>query len=258
MNYLKKHVGLVVALVALIIALINYLIFPLFIKKQMNIINVPISIKTINETTKITDKDVVVIEMTKEYLPKGIILNKDDIVGKYVKNDCTIPTNGFFYKELITTEEITMGKIFRELRDNEIAYNLNVDPQWVQNDNIHINQFINVYVHFTYKDIKGGQNYIFGQLAENVRVIGISEDSTIITIALSEEEIAYFNLAYLLEDSNIAFVPTTYFNSNGAIDYNTKYYDINATKEYIRNNSTILNIVNIDEPAESIEISENE
>lgn len=249
-NFLKRHVGVVIIIVAFIVSAMCYIFVPMFVKKELRVVYVPISTIQINETTKIKEEMITEIEMMNEYLPSSIITNKDNIIGKYVKNDCTIAPNQFFYKELLVDEEIAMGKIFRELRENEIAYNLTVDPQWIQNDNIHLNQLINVYVHFTNEIEKGGQNYIFGQLAENIRVIGISEDSTIITLALSEEDVALFNLAYLIEDSSITFVPTTYFNSNGALEYNTQYYDINATKNYIKEHSTILNIPVIEDEIE--------
>lgn len=260
-DFLKKHVALVVIILAVLIAATNYLVYPLFIKRQLNIIEVPVATTTLSETTKIDESMITYVEMVDDYLPSGVALTKEYLIGKYVKEDCTIAENGFFYAEYLSDTETALGKIYRELNEGEVAYNLAVSAKYMENNAIIEGQYIAVYVHIPH-ETEAGKEYIFGQIADNVRVLAISEDKTVVTLALQEDDVAYFNLAALMgnnsngEDTTI-FLPTVNSGSDtNEYSFNSAY-DINSLRGYIADNNNILNLPVIDYmPEVEVEVDE--
>ena len=261
-EYLRKYVYLVVIAVALLIAGTNYLIYPMFIKKNMNIVKVPVAVEKISGATRIEETMITEMEIIDGFLPENVVTDKDKLNGLYVKKGAMVPSNGFFYSDCLSNEEQTLGTMFSNLNENEYAYNLSCKSRWVENDNIRVGQYINVYFVFNYLnsqvylpdenakatpvqnvDIKN----VFGQLAENVRVLALSSDKTTITLALTEEQIAQINLAeQFLESTRInnqnmgEIIPMIYFNSNMTQDHNTEYYDIDKTINWIMSKSEII------------------
>ena len=260
-EYLRKYVYLVVIAVALLIAGTNYLIYPMFIKKNMNIVKVPVAVEKISGATRIEETMITEMEIIDGFLPGNVVTDKDKLNGLYVKKGAMVPSNGFFYSDCLSNEEQTLGTMFSNLNENEYAYNIGCKSRWVENDNIRVGQYINIYFAFNYPeqinmsddktktvsqssvDIKN----VFGQLAENVRVLALSSDKTTITLALTEEQIAQINLAeQFLESTRInnqnmgEIIPMIYFNSNMTQDHNTEYYDIDKTINWIMSKSEII------------------
>ena len=261
-EYLRKYIYIVVIAIALLIAGTNYLVYPLFIKKSMNVVSVPVAVESINEATRIEETMITEMEIIDGFLPANVITNKNQLEGLYVKKGAIVPKNGFFYKDYLSTEEQTLGTMFSSLKQGEYAYNLSTSSRWVINDNIRVGQYINLYITFNYLNNSAedapsdyrvqGMNYdiknVYGQLAENVRVIAISSDKSVITLALSEEQLAQVTLAEQYLDSTRInnqvsgyIIPLIYFDSNQTQGYNTEYYDINQTINWIMNKSEIIN-----------------
>ena len=238
-KFLKKHISLVVIIVAIIVAGTNYLVYPLFIKKDMQLVEVPVAIAKINEQTRITPELITKVEVVENYLPSSVIKDENQIIGKYVANDSAIATGGFFYNDLLSDEQYVMGNVMYKLYDNEYAYSIQVDSKDVLNSDIKVGHLINIYVSFSYQDENNISHFVFGQIAENKRVVAINEDRTNITLALNEDEIAYFNLAER-GLSNSKLIPALYFDSLGIKGTYTEYYDIIGMKNYMLEKATIL------------------
>lgn len=237
-EFLKKYVAIVVILVALLVAGTNYLIYPLFIKKQLNIVTVPIATEKIGESTKITEDMIEEMEIIDGYLPENVVTDKEKLVGLYVKQGCVVATKGFFYTEFLANEKQTLGTIYSNLKENEYAYNLAVDDRWTKNGNIQQGQTINLYFTYSYLDEQEIVHNVFGQLAENVRVIAVSEEKTVLTLAVPEEDLAYIKLteeiiAQCKDGVSHQIIPMAYFDSANNLSYNTEYYDIQQTRSWI-------------------------
>lgn len=262
-EYLKKYIYLVVIAIALLVAGTNYLVYPMFIKKNMNVITVPVAVEKINEATRIEETMITEMEIIDGFLPANVITDKSKLEGLYVKKGAIVPTNGFFYTDCLSTETQTLGEMFTNLNDGEYAYNLSTKSRWVINDNIKVGQYINLYITFNYlvnaqdgtlSDYKvQGAGYdvknVYGQLAENVRVIAISNDKSVITLALKEEQLAQISLAeQFIESSRInnqiagEIIPLIYFDSNLTEGHNTEYYDLNQTINWIMSKSEVLKV----------------
>lgn len=273
---LNKYVYIVVIVIALLIAGTYYLIVPLFINQKLNVITVPVAVERIPEATRITSEMYQEMEIIDGYLPNNVITDSTKLNGLYVKKGTMIAKDGFFYVDYLANEEQTLGTIYTNLEDGEYAYNLQTSERWVTNDNISVGQYINLYVSFNYlsmdDDIAKANNIeqinsVFGQLLENVRVIAMSEDRTIITLACKEEQIGKIRLAeHFINNARISsvmegeIIPMTYFDSNLTLNYETQYFDMNQTEDWIMEKSQELkNIeIEVEEDEESMAVAEED
>lgn len=264
---LKKYVYIVVIVIALLVAGTYYLIVPLFINQKLNVVTVPVAVEKIPEATRITEDMIQEMEIIDGYLPNNVVTDPTKLIGLYVKKGTLIAKDGFFYVDYLANEEQTLGNIYTSLEEGEYAYNLQTSERWLANGNINIGQYINLYISFNYLSLQTDivdenieqLNSVFGQLAENVRVIAISEDKTVVTLACKEEQISIIRLAeHYISNARIStsmsgeIIPMTYFDSNLMKNYNTTYFDLELTKDWIMEKSQELKHVSFDELNEEI------
>ena len=80
-NILKKYKAIIIVIIALIVALANYLLYPIFIKKDMQLIEVPVVSVTITPGTKITEEMLSTQLTNKDMIPENVVLSKDEVIG---------------------------------------------------------------------------------------------------------------------------------------------------------------------------------
>ena len=210
-SFLQRHAFILLIVFGLLVAGANYLIYPTFIQKDLNLVEVPVATTKINETTKISEQMISTVKVTQEVLDTGIITSKEDIVNKYVANDCTIPSGSFFYKELLTTEEELKGKVARELNEGEFAFTFALDPVEASTGVYKLNQNINLYGAIKYKDKDDINKIAYGQLVGSARIIAMSVDSNgltqSLTIAVTEDDLTYINIVKQVGEVVYSAVP---------------------------------------------------
>ena len=248
-NFMKRHAFIVVFLIAAVIAVANYLVYPLFISKDLELMEIPIAKQTIYEGTEITEDMITTVSISKELLPSGIYLYSEYIVGRYVEQNTTIPTNGFFYAESLTDHESALGGTHKELEEGQYAYTLEVDDRFFQTS-FKVGQRVNIYF-YCWNSIETGEGdettsslgTIEGLLLENRKVISLSGDDTTthyITIAVTEEEMAYLNSAVeIATHYQGKVVPIIYYGSDGTNATETMFHDIDELKLYIKEMSNM-------------------
>ncbi len=238
-KFLSKHSFIVIFAVAIIIAAANFLVYPVFIKGSMNYKDVPVAKVTLPEGTQIADEMIAYVSVTAENVPQGAMLNKEDVVGKFVKENNSIPTNGYFYVEQVANDQQTFGSVYKELEEGEWAYTLVVPARYCQNGAFKIKQLIDIYFYTEVKETDENEenNFrtydapVFGMIAENRRIVGIADagDAKYVTIACDEEDIGYLTIAERMGE----VFPLVYYGSSGLIDANTEVYDVTATRNWI-------------------------
>lgn len=243
-EFIQRHSFILIIVVAVLVATTNFLIYPVFINKQLNLVDVPISNITIEENQLITKEMITTVSMDPKLLPTSVELDEDKIIGKYVKGKCTIPAQGFFADELMTDSVTALGKAYSNLKEGEYAYTLTLPESFQKASLFKNNQYINVYYYEEFVNEEGTKAFQAGQLAENKRVVDIVEDvnngtQLFVTIALSEDEIGYF----LLAEQIGTVIPALNWQSNGLNFRPTTYYDIINLKTHLSEMSKIYNLV---------------
>lgn len=240
-EFLRRHSYILLIVVALLIAGTNYLIYPVFIKKNLDLIEVPVAISKIPGQSVIDNTMITTMSISKSTLPVNVITNKDNIVGKYVADGYSIPTNGFFYSESVVDEDSAFGKIYSSLEEGEIAYTLEVENPHGSRPILKKGQHINLYYYQEYENELDGLSYMVGELAENIRVLDTidgDKGQTHVILALTDEQLVDITLAI-----NYGHVlPLTTWQSSGIDFVSSEYHDIDSLRSYLRDKSTLFSI----------------
>ena len=259
-QFIQRHSFILIIFVAVVIAGTNYLIYPTFIKKQLNLVDVPVALVEIQENVPITKDMIGTISIDKTFLPTNIVTDKELIVDMYVAEKNTIPVNGFFYANSLVDAPKALGKTFANLNENEYAYAIELSNAYKETSIFKENQKINVYYYEEYENELGTKAYMVGQLAENVRIVNIIGDEktgkqSYVILALNEEQFGNFVLA----GQYGTLVPALNWQSNGLDFKPTDFYNINNLIAHLEEQSTIFKKQSIidDEKTETSDINES-
>lgn len=229
---LKKFKALIIIIIACLVAGTNYLLYPIFIKNDLKLVEVPIVKETLTPGTLITEEMLTTILSNKDVIPENIIFNKEEIVNRYVSANYTIPTNGFIYTETITTQKESLGTVYYRLEEGQVAYTVKIDNNQYKDDKFKVGQLVDIYFR---SDIpqEAGVNYLIGKLGSNIKIINITKDGDVyLTLSLNEEDLKY----YLIAEKVGEIIPIIEIKEE---DFKEIYSEI-ALKSYLETKASVL------------------
>jgi len=250
-NFFKKNSFLVVFIIALVIAISNYLIYPVFISKDLKLIDVPVAKETIKEGSLITDEDITFVQISEELLPSGIVISKDYLIGKYIMQNNAVPKNGFFYLEVLTDKEEILGGIFKELNDGEFSYTQEISSLYDQNENLKVGQLVDIFFDCEYQKIdRDNPNnteenaVVYGLLKENARIVGLVDngDTRYVTYALKEDDLGYFTIAeHMAKNYKGKIIPLVSSESGNQM-IKSNLYDVDSLRAWLKDKGNLMTI----------------
>ena len=144
------------------------------IKKATDPVSVPYATREIGPRTFITS-DMVGIKKVPGGVVKGdAIVNKNQIVGKYVSNKAVIPENGLFYKSMVVNWEDMPSSQFEDIPDCYTPYALKVDAETTYGNSIFPGNYIDLY-YKTSKVVNRQQVVWFGKFIESIKVLAVTD-----------------------------------------------------------------------------------
>lgn len=234
-NFLKKYKAVLIVLVAVLVALSNYLLYPVFIKKDMQLIEVPVVNVTITPGTKITEEMLSTQLTNKDMIPENVVLSKDEVVGNYTTVNYTIPQKGFIYKEALSSERQTFGDIFYGLSNETVAYTVKVDAHQYVDGKFKVGQLIDIYFRCEVPQ-ESGKDYVVGKLQNNVKIISVtSNDGVYLTLEISQKDLEY----YLIAEKIGEIIPVLDGEVKGE-DIEGRVFATEATRQYLETKATAL------------------
>lgn len=158
-----KRLYLIIFLILLIFIFI-YLAFYFYNDYQIQ--EVYVASRKIMQREKINEEDLKIVKIPKKYIPKGTILNKQDIVGRYnVYNNIIFKDAFFNFFELEDLEKSNDRELFL-LAQNQVLYSLSASE--VRFSSIKLNQKFDLYVSFN----KNGE-LVSDLLISNIKVVSL-------------------------------------------------------------------------------------
>lgn len=247
-EFLRRHSFLLIIFIAIIVAATCYLVYPTLITRQLKLVDVPVANQTIEQNTQITNEMISTIQINKDFLPEGIVYDKETIVGMYVDNGYTIPKNGFVYKEQLCDVAYLYGKTFARLSEGEYAFPFELEKEYVYlsaDGILKPGEYINIYLQREYTDDEDNEKHIVGLLAEHIKVINVSSsDTSKITLAVTEEQISDLLVGLAVTDKDDAeLVPMLNYQSASAEFVKSTFFDIEQTRKYISSFVDLQNLV---------------
>ena len=162
-----------VTMIALILCVgLIYLGYNWRIKKATEPINVPYALQKIEPRTQITNEMVGTRKVAGKIVTKDVILNKDNIVDKYVSDKAEIPAGSMFYTSTVVKwEELKVG-LTEDLPDGYTIVSLPVSTVTTYGNSIFPGNYIDLYYVGTYN----GKTLI-GKFIESIKVLSVTDSA---------------------------------------------------------------------------------
>jgi len=160
------------------ILIILYYGYSSTITSAVNPVKVPVAKEKIGSQTKITSDDIKWIEVPSISKPGNVILNENQIVGKYTGVNATIPKESMFYSEMLVNEDELPGKWLEKLKTDEtgatdkpVQFSVNIETTY--GNSIQPDDYIDIYM----KAENENKEIMFGKLIENVQVLDVMDSN---------------------------------------------------------------------------------
>lgn len=162
----------------------------------------------ISQRSLITIDDLQEVEVPKDYLKDDVYLNKEDIIGKYVKLSYSIPKGSLIYKTAIEEDISDLANTL--LKEGEVNYDIYTSDVKINTANITKNMYIDMYLTIDTRD-----KPISDLLISNARVTGLYDSNNkpileydkesrvqIVSFAIRKEDVNVLNKAQVIGKIN--------------------------------------------------------
>lgn len=204
--------------VIICICLISYGISIIYINHELEFVEVYVANDNLVARTQIDQDSIKLIKIPKAYLSDQVVLKKNDIVGKYVKLNTSIPEGSLVYESSIEQLDDTIDKPALLLKVNQAVFALDVNMSSTAGNTIQAGSKIDIY-----GTIKNNRETIVDLLFKQVRVLSIKDKNgnevdnktnqvpKIMLIAVDQEDIPI--LTKVIAVGDITITPTSEFFS---------------------------------------------
>ncbi len=219
--------------------------FHVQLNRQIQLQKTYVAAKDISPRTKISESDLIEIEVPKAYLQDYTVVEKEDIIGKYTEIQGMIPAGSPFYKSMLYEESDLPDYPSTQLKSGQVAYSMNVDLSSLGGI-LKSGQRVDIHYSFVTKD----DVTITGCLIQNARIIAIKdhrgidiedEDSSktpyLAILAIDEEDVSLLTLADSLGQVKLITSSSTYDQDTEASRVNDS-----AVLTYLEQKQTISTI----------------
>ena len=162
----------------------------------------------ISQRSLITIDDLQEVEVPKDYLKDDVYLNKEDIIGKYVKLSYSIPKGSLIYKTAIEEDISDLANTL--LKEGEVNYDIYTSDVKINTANITKNMYVDMYLTIDTRD-----KPISDLLISNARVTGLYDSNNkpileydkesrvqIVSFAIRKEDVNVLNKAQVIGKIN--------------------------------------------------------
>lgn len=199
---------LIIIVSTLLLALCLFLGVHLYTRYSIGYTNVYVASHNISQRSKITEDDLIAIEVPKDYIKDDVYIDANDIIGKYVKLSYSIPKGSLIYKSSIESDIKDLANTL--LKENEVNYDIYTSDIKINTANLNTNMYIDMYLTINSKD-----KPISDLLLSNARITGLYDNNnkpildynndskvSIISLAVNKKDVNILNKALVIGDIN--------------------------------------------------------
>ena len=143
------------------------------VKSAVKPVLVPYAVDTIQPRTKITDDMIGYIEVASaalETMGEGVLLNADEIIGKYSNINTIVPAGSMFYTEAVIEESKLADYEVYQVPDGKVLYQLSVNMQTSYGKKIVPDGTIDLYIKTKHY---ASNKVMVGKFIENIKVLEV-------------------------------------------------------------------------------------
>lgn len=173
---MKKFLGnknTVTILGVILCLIILYIGYNYRINSQVELVQVPYAIETIQPRTYITEKMIGTMNVPKSFLVGKYYENPNNIVGKYSNYNTIIAQGSLFYTDLVTDSENLPDSAFNDVPEGYTVINYPVTIASTYANSMAPGSYINIY----YKSLNDNGEIMFGKFVSNIEVLDVKDGS---------------------------------------------------------------------------------
>lgn len=214
---IKKN-SIVFVGILICMSLVSYGISVIYINHELELVEVFVASENLVARTYLDQDQIKLIKVPKAYLSDQVLLKKDDIVGKYVKLNTSIPKGSLVYQSSIESIDDAIDEPTLLLNVNQAVFAIDVNISSTAGNSIQSGSKIDIY-----GTIKNNRETIVDLLFKQVRVLSIKDKNgneidnktnqipKIMLIAVDQNEIPILTKVIAIGD--ITITPTSEFFS---------------------------------------------
>lgn len=227
----KKKTLIKIVLFLLFIVLIVLGVY-FYCVKKLELKEVYVAKYNLSNRTLISEDEIEIKNVPISYLSEEVYLNKEDIVGKYVKINAIVPKGSFFYKGALDNLDNMKDKLASDLLDGEVSFDIYAKDIKANQAYLLKGMYIDLYLTIN-KD-----RVLSDLLINNLKIIGLYDinhneikdydNNTMletIVLAVPKEAISYLNKAQVLGELSIVIGDNTYKDVKTILNKNASIFE---------------------------------
>ena len=233
LQMIKKVLLISINLICIILCL--YFSISAYVTYHEDYIKVPVASHQLFQRTRIEEEDIEMIEVPRAFLSDDVCLDREEVLGDYVKLSCCLAKGSLFYKGAL--EEDIKDLSLTLLKENEVSYDLYTSEVKINTGNLSVNMCIDLYL-----SVKQSDQTLSDLLISDCRIIGLYDTQgrsikayeadarvAIVSIAVEEDYVALLNKALLIGNLNALSSARSY-----QIDHRSLLYEDSEILELLR------------------------
>ena len=144
---------------------------------------------------------------------------KNNVIGKRVQVNYTIPKGSFFYQGTYVNENELADEFLENIKEGYVAYNYNVNMNKTYGNSFYPGNYFDIYVRITEDD-----HVTFGKYVEDVKILAVKDSSgnhvfessekqeapSILIFAVDKNVNKYLRVVEVLDQAELILVPTSF------------------------------------------------
>lgn len=180
---------------------------------------IPYAKKTIQPRTKITEDMVGEMSIPKNMIKSTVLTNKNNIIGKYVNINATVPEGSLFYSSVIVEQSELPNAFVFDIPENYTPYNLSLS-----NSNVGYGILPDTYID-VYVKVTDDQNMpMVGKLVSNVKVsVVLDKNNQAVYDNLEEDRVPSVFIFAVPDELHLLLIKASYLTK-----YNVEIFPVVA------------------------------
>ena len=171
---------------------------------RYHFVDVPVANEILISRDIIKNKDIKIIKLPKEYIGDNVVLDEEQLIGKYVSLNTIINENSVIYNNQIEDIDNMNDYALLNIKDNEVIYDLYTNDVSVNTAYLNNNMYIDLYLTIERPEIVSdlliGSVKVCGLYDNNNLDFNIKENKNIniISIVIDKDMVPLLNKALKL------------------------------------------------------------
>ena len=210
----NKSIVTLIALIACIVIL--FFAYRYRVNTAINAVNVPIATRRINAREEITEELFTTVKVASSMITNNVIINKNDLLGKYVNYNTYIPEGGMFYRSSIVDWKQMPDSAWADIEEGYTIFSLKVSSTSTFGNSIYPGDKIDLYYQNTMRVGNESKRFL-GPLIEGIEVIAVKDENGSHIFKKSSEQKNAQALIFAVPDDMFSVIKRAYYISGGTI-----------------------------------------